>query len=441
MIRDTTRTGPRTSVTADPRNIEDQIVGELRKANPSRFPLVALGQKIMKGPSPKNFKIWSRQFDRFDPWDTVSNVVLGSSVGPSYETMALLTVSQATRPDLTNKMLYSPQERLIIAPTMQEVEVIMTPTSSIRISNGYTTNDYLHGLPVGLTGNTDARTAPGTVLVKTLRGVPFKPFTRGDILYANYVSHELQPWEATPRHSDTIYTCQYVERIEGAVSISEDMNGWLKRGQKFTDHGTLSHMIAETKELMHNGIETQAIFGEGSYQPTYEKSTKTNSWGLIPQMKTHVTYFNPDTLDFESVVNSWLFEHAYETVVGDPHAKLFLCGEQFMFKFNNAMREFRSVSREGVLKQKIGLNVAEYNIMGYDMKLIPYQLFKRGTPFENWCLCIDPTLAKLCVVDGKDFYIKSLSRSDERELRYGIEWLGCYLWEFERAHALLRTAI
>jgi hypothetical protein len=412
-----------------------QITQQLRKVDSKRFPLVHLGSKIMKGESPKSYKLYTRQYDTFDPYDYVSDVVLGSTVGASYNTMALLTLDQATRPDVTNMMVYAPQDRLVL-PSGQEVEIIMTPTESIRRGVGYTSDDYISGFPVPLTGGTDKTTGTGTVLVRTVTGAAFKPFTSGDTIYTGRAIFEGQDWEAPSRQSDFIYNCQYVEHQEARIEFTEDEWGWLQEGKKIKDN---SRQVEDTKEMLMNAIETHALFGEGSFQATYENRAKTNSWGLIPSLKTHVTYYNPDTQDFEALIGNWLIDHCYETNINKVSTKYFLAGGRFMYNFNMAFRELRQLDREGVLKQKIGLDVNAYNIMGYNMVLVPTDVFKMGTIYENWCLCIDPTMGRLCVVNGYNFNTKLLQSAVQRKHIFGVEWKGTYLWEVERSHALLRT--
>ena len=217
MFRNIIRPGVRTSTTIDPKRVLEDIDANIRTLDPEATPLQSLSGIFGTGPIPTSHKVQQQQYDAFDHWDKCTTIVLGTATNANLTRFAKLFLSQPSRPDTNSVMFYYPQDKFRILDTGQVVEVVMTPTSSIPISQ--TQNLILDAAFTGATGTT---CEDGAVIVRNFEPYPMISFNSSDVVYLGRVIYESQDIEADPKQRDTIFDCNYVEHNEAVINMTED---------------------------------------------------------------------------------------------------------------------------------------------------------------------------------------------------------------------------
>lgn len=440
MYRNLNRPGMRTTATIDPRMVEQDITFSIRSLSPYATPFLSIAQKISKGKPPKGKKIWVVQEHTFDDVDKVNRVLLGSTINPRYSRFALLTVEQISRPDVRDIVYYQPQDLLYLDATGDVVEVWANPVASRRIGLG--PNDFFTfdaELIGGTRGNIVSTTPPGTILVRNIEPVPLKPFTTSWFIYQGRTIFESQDIEATPTQRDKIWDCNFVEHKEKIIQMTEDQKSIIETKGKFSDWDyNQKRMIEEFKQE----IERTLLFGVRSVDMTVPGRPYYTMNGVLSSIKTNVAYYDPNIQageEFERLIQWFIYEHASRYNPGGRQ-KIAFCGGRFLMKFNQSFANYRRATTLK-LSGEVGFDISAYDFMNFTLALVHLEAFDRRTNMRDWCLVIDPSLMQLRTI--KNFDSRLIVPGDNNFIRYFslvTEWQGTIAFEYEQAHALLRTA-
>jgi hypothetical protein len=433
--RNSNRPGARTSQTIDPKSVMQDISYSIKTLSPESAPLMAIGEKMGKGPAPKGQKIWVVQEHLFDDIDFCSSVVFCEAQDAGWKRFALITLDQASRPDVNDVVYYSPQDTLYIEATGQNVEVVMTPTGSIRTGLGAT--DFLavaDSIWGGATG-TVTRTPAGTILVRNVEPYAMRTFTTSYTVFMGRTIFESQDIEATPKQRDFIWDCNFVEHKEAVIEMTEDQKNLIQTHFQVPDW---NHQQKRMLEEFKREIERKTVFGVREFDATVSARPKHYMGGVLNTLKTNVSFYDPNMAAgtaFETMLQWFMYEQAFRYNPGGSQ-KIAICGGKFLMKFNQSFAQYRRTTSLKV-SGDVGFNIDAYDFMGNTLGMINYQGFRQGTPMENWCLVIDPGLMEWRI--KKEFNTKPYDLPTERMSKLMVEWQGTIAFQLEQAHALLRT--
>lgn len=431
--RNIIRPGGITSTTYDARRMVEDVNEEIRTLDEAATPLLTLSTYLKRGAKPINPKFQSIQYHGFSHRDYVISTVMGSTVGAQYKRFGRITISQPTRPDVTDSMIYQPQDKFFIVATGQTVEVVMTPYDSI--STRYDNQGKL-SLDVGVTGNTTSATAMGDMVVRSVTPEPLKSFTTSDIIFLGRSIYESQKIEAEGVHRDLIYDANFITHKERTMQMTEDQKEWIK------SKGTKPMWEWEQTENMKDfkrDIENTLMYDVRNVDFTVPGRPKYSTQGLMNAIQTNVMYYNPDNVaDWENLLGTFSFEHAFRY---NPNGtkKIAICGSKFLYNFNQAFKDYRQVQGLAPDDKMVGLAVDSFRMpTGEVLKFITSDyMLPRNTPMENWCFVIDPKEMELKIV--KDIQTKMYQGHNERDSHLMMEWKGGIAWHREQCMALLRT--
>ncbi len=441
MYRNLNRPGMMTTVTVDPRTVEEDITLSVKSLNPAATPLLSIADKISKGKPPKGKKIWVVQEHTFDDVDWVSNVVTYENTFPQYQRFALLTPDQVSRPDLKNIMYYQPQDHIYIEATGQVVEVWANEYGSIRIGLGQT--DFFQfdaALIGGTAGQMVSTTPPGTILVRNVEPYPIIPFNNSHIILLGRTIFESQDIEAVPTQRGFIWDCNFVEHKEKLIQITEDQKNIIQTKFKAPIWNfNQKRMLEEFKQE----IERTLLHQIRSVDTTIPSRPKYTMNGILNAIRTNVAYYDPVNTpagpEFERMFQWFIHEQAFRYNPGGVN-KIALVGGAFAVKFNQSFANYRR-SKDLPLSGKVGFNISGYEFLNFTLGLTHCENLDRRTNMTHWCLVIDPALIELRVV--KDFNNRLIVPGDNNFIRYYtlmFEWQGTLAFQYEQAHALLRVA-
>ena len=288
--RDMSRRGIRTSTSSDPRMKLEDISAKIRTLSAYRTPIQTLAELgiIKKGTPPKNHKTEVMQDYEFNAYDNVTAFTAGTG---NYAGMALISMSQASRPDMAGQMYYQPQDTFYIPATGQNVQVIMNPTSSIRMSMGSGTGAFLSDstLKTAFGLATDSTTPAGTILVRTILKEPIRdPGTNATAVYKQRTIFESQAIEAESSMRDVVFDCNFVEHKDATLIFTEDQR-YLIQGKYFDD---LEHQRKKAIEDMKDGVEKTLLLGDRQILYGVDGRPMRFMGGLIPSIKTNVMVYN-----------------------------------------------------------------------------------------------------------------------------------------------------
>lgn len=436
--RNLNRPGVRTTATADPKAVMEDISYSVKSLSPEATPVLSIMSKIGKGAPPKGKKIWVAQEHLFDDVDYCSKVTFSEDgMSSAWKRYAVLTLDQASRPDTNQQMYYSPQDVLYITDTGQTVEVVATPVASIRIGLGVTDFwTFDQGLLGDTPGPNVSKTHAGTVLVRNIEPYAMQRFVTSSVIFMGRTIFESQKIEATPKQRDFIWDCNYVEHKEAVIKITEDQADLIKMHSQVPD---FTHQQRAMINEFKKEIERKIIFGHRGIDTTVSGYPKYFMDGVINTVKTNVAYYDaatPGGPEFEKMIQWFMYEQAFRYNPGGTQ-KIAYAGGKFMMKFQQAFSEYRRTKSLKV-SGDVGFNIDSYDFMGNTLGLVRYEGFRQGTDMENWCLVIDPSLMVLRT--KKDFVTRPFDMPDERIKTLMVEWQGTVSFQLEQAHALLKTA-
>lgn len=413
------RTGTRSSVTADPRRLEEDISEKVHRLDPESTPLQYLSKMIGRGSTPKTHKVQSIAFDAFDHYDKGSIEALDNRY-------ARLRVEQISRPTTSGFMVYYPQDSFYVPETGQNLEIVMTPFAAINYGGGAFTYSNV------VTGNSTTATAASTVLVRNITPEPVRTFTNSTIVFMGRTIRESQDVGGQSLMEDFVFDCNFVEHKESVLTFTEDQKKWVKT------KGTMPDFDFHQQEMINRfkkSVEHTYFFGERAVNFDNPQRPTRYMRGLINHIQSNVSFYNPfASVDFEQLVLNFMSEHAFRH---NPHGKVktAMCGERFLMNFNLAFREFRRDISDK--EAKPGLNISSYEMPGgYVLKLMRNDVF-RGPEMEHWAVVFDAAEAEFRNV--KDYETRPFSSPHERDIKYLIEWQGTIAWNRQECHAILRT--
>jgi len=426
--RNLTRPGVRSTTTAEPRDAFEDIDLTIRELSPNAVPLQMFGQMIGYKSPPKSNVISVMQDYQTDNFDYCSSVTLGSG---NDDRFARLTLDQPSRPEVSNILLYAPQDKFFIVATGQVVEVVMTPRAAIEVDEG----TELTIADTALTGNSTSRTAAGTLLVRNIDDTALLTFTASDVIYLGRTIYESQDIMAESWQRDYVYDRNFVEHKEKVFIMTEDQAKLIRQKSGVPD------LTRQQKAMMREfkmEVEHNAMFSERQMDFTVGGRPKGHMRGLFHAIRTNVSYYNPTTLDdFEQMFTNFAYEQAFRYFAGDIRQKMGVCGGRFLINFNLAFRDTRRVMSLTTPKE-VKFDTSTFILPGeHAVTFARSETLRMGTPLENWCFVIDPSAMKWRI--AKDYTSREYSNRNERDFKVMVEWQGTIAWEFEQVHALLRT--
>jgi hypothetical protein len=421
--------GTQTAARKNPMSILPDIKEKVKTLDPEWTPALSMLSYFPSGRPAQNKKVWIAQHYGFDHWDVVTAVTVGAAPNNRF---ARLTISNKPRLNKST-VFYSPQDVLRL-PNDQVVEIVMTENAA------YDVNGQSITLPIGLTGNTTTRSAPGTIVVRAVQEEPIRPFTRGDIIWMGRTIWESQPVGGLPRAEDIVYTYNFVEHMEEIFEITEDQQNFYKTRFGFEQANKQLELL---KRRIHKNVDYRIMWGQRAVnfdqfnRPTYRMA------GIMEQIRTNITYYNPDTTDdFETLVSEFMYQQAFRHNP-NGNTKVGLAGPRFL---NNFQYAFKSMRRHDTNDAKVtpGLNIDTYNFMGFNLKLVLNPAFRHDTYLQDWLVVIDPVEFELKTNKGfvtKQYASSKPSNPDRGRVDgWAIEWQGTILGNFEETSAVLRTA-
>jgi hypothetical protein len=428
MLKHQGRIGISASTSPNPRTIEEDISFKIKEVAPESVPILTITSKIAKGKSPINHKIQVAQMATFDDFDYIS--ASGGGTG-GLERYGRITLDQLSREPGTG-MYYYPQDRLFILATGQEVEVVITEDAALKEQGAEIT---LSSAIVTGTGTTQvSRSNPGEVVVKTVQPVAFRAFSSGsDCIYQGRTIHEGQSVEGPSRRRDVQFDFNYVEHKEANLVFTKTQTEMYKSKLAVSD---FDMQQKETIREFKQAIEKVLVFGQRAWD-TQSRYAKPSMGGFVDAIKTNVAHYTPSTItNYEDLIQNFLADQAFRWNPNGTN-KIGLCGFQFLRNFSNAFREFRRTTSLKVTEEA-GMNLDTYVIPGgLKIALARTEVFRQGTPLENWLMTIDPSAAELRV--KKDFETKDVTQTDERLVRWMMEWQGSIAFHNEQTHAILKS--
>jgi hypothetical protein len=428
MLKHQGRVGISASSSPNPRTIEEDISYKIKEVAPESVPILTITSKIAKGKPPINHKIQVAQMATFDDFDFISSVTLGTG---GLERYARITVDQISREPGAG-MYYFPQDRLSIIATGQEVEVVITEDAALKENGAEIT---LSSALVTGTGSTQvSRSNPGEVIVKTVQPVAFRGFSGGsDCIYLSRTIHEGQKVEGPSRRRDVNFDFNYVEHKETNLVFTKTQTEMYKSKLQFSDWDLQQR---ETIREFKQAIEKVMVFGQRAFD-TQSRLAKPSMGGFVDAIKTNVSYYNPSTItNYEDLTQNFFLDQAFRWNPNGTN-KIALCGFQYLRQFSNAFREFRRTTSLKVT-ETAGMNLDTYVLPGgFNIALTRTEVFRQGTPLENWLMVLDPASCELRV--KKDFEAKDVTQTDERLVRWMMEWQGSIAFHNEQTHAILKS--
>ena len=434
MYNNIIRPGIRTTTSVNPRAVVEDIDESIRVLSPHATPVLTLGRYLGRGPKPKGHKIQVAQYDSFNHFDYVNRVVLASSIpaySNGYERFAKIFLTQPSRPAMGNTMIYQPQDKFAIHATGQTVQVVMTPRGSMPLS---TSGQQYYKFDTAFTGATDSTCEEGSVIVRTTTASPFLNFSKSDVTFLDRTIWESQRIQAESTQRDFYYDCNFVERKEKVLHMTDDQKEWVMTKGKKPDWNFQQEQMLEEFKM---SIEHAIMWGERAVDLTADRPMH-HMQGLFHAIKSNVAYYNPDsTTSFEQMFKNFCYDMAFR-YNPNGNKKVALCGGRVLQNINDEFRDFRQLSGANPSDKKAGLDIDTYVIPGgLELKLIRSELLQQNSALENWCFVIDPNEMEQRIV--RDFKSRFYQGNDERDYKLMVEWQGTIAWHIEQTHALLRT--
>lgn len=429
-------TGVTTTATQNARNVKLDISDKINRIDPEDTPLQTLANYMGHGPAPINQKIEVTKYNSFDNFDYATEFTI--SADPDGR-IAAMRPAQKTRPNATS-MYYHAQDKFYIVATGQVVEVIATP---LGLSDIYPASMGSAGsigssntIPTGLsTYYTDRATMkPGYLCVRNTERAPLVPFGKSDIIYLGRTIYESQRIEAKSSYRDLWYDTNYVEHKEKVIIMSEDAKDMIKTRTNFlTWLSEKEETIAEFKKE----IEYSLMFSERAVNYDVENRPTYHMRGLMHSINDNVSFYNPYSTDnMEALFSNFMFQHGFR-YVPNGNTKIALCGDTFLYNFNQAFKEYRQITTVDVKEKQVGIDIDTYKLPGGNtIKLVKTPFFRHDTPLEHYCCVIDPVEMELRL--NKNYASKLYPSPDERDAKFMIEWQGSIAFHRPEAFALLK---
>lgn len=442
-----TKLGMISSTSVDPRLIVEDMTEATYDLSPGRSPFITFIEKFgLYGPPMTQRKAMLRKYHNQDLMEYCGTVLSGNTAytpSTSWNRFARLTITQPSRPYLSGDVYHTPQDHLVIQETGQEVEVVMTPNASKRIADGNTTASFFAFADNNLTGGTTTTTLAGTIVVKTIDGSPFKTFTTSQIFNIARSIVESQKAEPPSYQSDPIYDCNFVSHKEWGLKITRDMYRTIKTEGK----PPRSIFTRENRNMLNNAkqqMEYMHLIGNMGIDSSYVGRLGYSTKGLLQWLESNVMYYNPNTTtSYERLLQNFVADCANAQNVDsgeEVSSKVYICGHDFYVNFNQDpnFQASRILQSSGAITQKLGFNVNQYNIAGYNCTLIPSNAL-RGK-YSDWCFAIDPRQFKIRIYDNCNFTSPAdISENADRDKYFMIEYAATNMLEHEQTCALLRT--
>lgn len=446
--RSTLRSGIRTTSSMNQRNILLDIDEKIRRVDPQNTPLQSLLRYMGKGKEPRNYKLEQIKYYSSSNFDYVAETAYAPSVQFSASNTdkssryIAVRMSNISRPYAdANDQLYHAQDSFHIVATGQRLEIVATATSGDCRASAMNSQGSVRDIsfPVELSGDANKSgtyvgvTLPGWYLLRNIEPYPVIPFDRSDVVFLGRTIYESQNIEAYPNQRDVVYDCNYIERKEAVLIMTDEQKNMIKTATGTPDFNMQQE---ETVNEFKNTVEHVLMFGKKAVLYDVAGRPMHFTDGVLSVVRENVSYYNPYTIDsLEDVVSSFMFQQAFK--LPNKNKKVALCGDTFLYNFNQKFKDFRRGESLNMTEKKVGINIDTYMIPGgYELKLIATPFFKRNTPMEHYCCVIDPEEMELRT--RIDYKTKPYSLAHERDYKLMIEWQGGVAFNRTESFALLK---
>jgi hypothetical protein len=381
----------------DPRGLVQEIDPKLYKVKSNMFPTLEVLDKISNGGKPKQPKLDYMVMFEDMPVDSLISPYYGGTVAgdTGFERYALVTPTNAWNPN-SDQIRYHPQDHIYNPETMQEYEVVMTPTESILIYDGpkNDSGNYLTGMPTTLTGSAANRTAVGTILIKNVQPEPIKHFTEATVFPGSRVYFDAQDRDGHSTYQEPVYDCNFVESFEF-------MQEWDLESK---EEWEVKYEFMKFDPVWVNNLQKQmqkeefaALFGKKSYDvvgienKAGDGREKRTMEGILSGTNTFVTYFQPQGMNeraYEKFYQGAIWEmfNAY----GNIEDKIVYAGDNHMMAMANMLSNRRVVDMNLSKDKPIVMSTDTYEFMGKRIHFMQSNLFHLQK-YRDWLFVWDPT--------------------------------------------------
>lgn len=424
-MTNTLRRGIRTTTTVNPDSVVPDINVILKRASPWRSQLSNLLEMVSETGAPKTKKVRIANYISFDPLDDCAFVAAGTG-GESR--LARISVAQSNVAQLSNDMFYQPGDELYLIDNDQAVEVVATPFAKSKRAYG-TVSDTL----LGTTGT--GLSAPGTIVVRTIKAVPYRNVPLKQLQVLGRAVAEGQDYDTQPFQRDVMYDVAFVERIDTSWQATDEETKYIRT------YGIPNDFKFQQEESIHDiktNRELRLLMGQREVDMTDPKAPLYRMGGLLDYIRTNVTVYNPDaTTNFERTVRTFMTEQAFKYTPNGME-KYVLCGLRALGRLSQHFDQIRRVDVRSNPKLRLaGLDIQTYEWLGQTIHIVPYQHFRVGTKMEDWMLVVD--VPNIELKTAMNFTVKNTTLANQRRESFYCEWAGTMLVHQEYTHALLRT--
>lgn len=428
------------STSYDPRAIEQDIDRYVRNLSPYSTPIQTIGKYIGKGAKPKNWKIETVQNHEFDNLDLLEVLAYGKA-SDSEDRFVRVRPKQISRPVTgAQQMYYQSGDKFTIAETGQVLEVFMTENDSFAIGKAIRGSIYGASLTEAfVTGSgtgTKLNSKPGEIILRNTEPYPIIPFSSPEAFYMGRSIYESADIETNPTQSHFIYDCNFVEHKEATISMTQDQKEWIQ-----TKWSMPAWDLERKRAFEEFNVQVEEIlwFGKKSVDTTNRDRIKHHLQGIIPSITDNIAYYNPfsASLKFEDMFSNFLYYQAFKY---NPNGlkKIAFVGPSFLYKFNQQYKDYRRTTSIDIKEKSVGVDIDSYHLPGgFQVSLIRNDLFRIGTPYEHYCVVMDPKEFELRLVKDVSSTLFNAG-SIQRDVNLMMEWKGTIAMHRTQSCAILR---
>ena len=385
---------PVTGTMRNPYEFVEQIDPKTYKVEPNIIPTLSILEHTRNAGKPNQPKLNYRMLMTDMQIDTLINPTFGSTVA-GYERFVRVTPTNAWNPN-SAQIRYHCGDHIYNPETMQEYEVVMTPTESIKIQEGLDSDaaNFLGSMNTSVTGSSATRTAAGTILLMNVQPFAIRHFTEATVYPGSKIYADGADRTGHATYQEALYDCNYVENFE--FKQEWELESYEEFKVKFEDMKWSStwKMNYEKQQIWENHA---AIYGNKSYQVlgingvTGNGHPKRTMQGILTGTQSFVTYYNPVGMSesaWEKMFQGLIWDQL--NYYGDIEAKIIYAGDNVLKALANMLSNRRVVDMNLSADKAIVMSTNTYEFMGKRIQVAPFNEFHFGK-YKDWLFAWDPT--------------------------------------------------